>query len=215
MCAGWWDAIRPPQHRRCVAISPQSPPPPIPGIHQTRTLDTPVNVFIVNTIALSPLCPPPFTGQVWHVLLLPLRVVIVVVVSTSSQGCRRHSAWRQTTMQCRGPRRSLPSHALGRLLFPSSPPLQGCSLSSLTASTTLRAYILETLSSTNHSHWLLRAQCRSRAYTLLTLMVSDPSSSLSSLSFFLSSSLSSSSRLAGGAPSSPLPPLPPGQAPRQ
>ena len=45
--------------------------------------------------------------------------------------------------------------------FFSSPPLQGCSLSSLTASMTLRAYILETLSdarSTNHSRWLSRAR---------------------------------------------------------
>ena len=72
-----------------VAVMPESPPSPIPGIRQTRTLDTPVNVFIINAIvdvALSPLCPPPVMGQVWHVLLLPPHVVVVVVLSTSSQG---------------------------------------------------------------------------------------------------------------------------------
>jgi len=83
---GWWDAIRPP---RLVAVTPQSPPSPIPSIRQTRTPDTPVDVFIINAVvdvALSPLCPPPVAGQVWHVLLLPPHVVVVVVVSTSSQG---------------------------------------------------------------------------------------------------------------------------------
>ena len=77
-----------------VAVTPLSPPLPIPGIHQTWTLDTPANVFVVNAvvgIALSPLCPPPVAGQVWHVLLLPPHIVVVVVVSTSSQGCQRHS----------------------------------------------------------------------------------------------------------------------------
>ena len=50
-----------------VAITPQSPPSPIPKIHQTRTPDMPVDVFIINAIvdaALSPLCPPPVTAQV-------------------------------------------------------------------------------------------------------------------------------------------------------
>ena len=72
-----------------VAVTPQSPPSPIPGIHQTWTPDTSVDVFIINAIidvALSPLCPPPVAGQVWHVLLLPPHVVVVVVISTSSQG---------------------------------------------------------------------------------------------------------------------------------
>ena len=73
-----------------VAVMPQSPPSPIPGIRQTRTPDTPANVFMINTVVdvtLSPLCPPPVMGQVWHVLLLPPHVVVVVVLSTSSQGC--------------------------------------------------------------------------------------------------------------------------------
>ncbi len=72
-----------------VAVTPQSPPSPIPGIRQTRTPDTPVDVFIISTVVdvvLSPLCQPPVGGQVWHVLLLPPLVVVVVVVSTSSQG---------------------------------------------------------------------------------------------------------------------------------
>ena len=72
-----------------VAVTPQSPPSPIPGIRQTRTPDTPIDVFIINAVvdvALSPLCPLPVAGQVWHVLLLPPHVVVVVVVSTSSQG---------------------------------------------------------------------------------------------------------------------------------
>ena len=72
-----------------VAVMPQSPPSPIPSIHQTLTPDTPIDVFIINAIvdiALSPLCPPPVAGQVWHILLLPPHVVIVVLVSTSSQG---------------------------------------------------------------------------------------------------------------------------------
>jgi len=73
-----------------VANTPQSPPLPIPSIRQTRTPDTPVNVFLINAIvdvALSPLCPPPVAGQVWHVLLLPPHVVIVVIISMSSQRC--------------------------------------------------------------------------------------------------------------------------------
>ena len=48
-----------------VTVTPQSPPSPIPGIRQTRTPDTPVDVFIINAIvyvALSPLCPPPVAG---------------------------------------------------------------------------------------------------------------------------------------------------------
>jgi len=72
-----------------VAITPQSPPSPIPGIHQTETPDTPIDVFVVNAVvdlALFPLCLPPVAGQVWHVLLLPLCVFVVVVLSTSSQG---------------------------------------------------------------------------------------------------------------------------------
>ena len=58
-----------------VAVTPQSPPSPIPGICQTRTPDTTVDVFIINAVVdvtLSPLCPPPVAGQVWHVLLLPV-----------------------------------------------------------------------------------------------------------------------------------------------
>ena len=50
-----------------VAVTPQSLPSPIPGIHQTRTSDTPIDVFIINAVvdvALSPLCPPPVAGQV-------------------------------------------------------------------------------------------------------------------------------------------------------
>ena len=73
-----------------VAVTPQSPPSPIPGIRLMWTPDTPVDVFInaVVNIALSPLClcPPPVVGQLWHVLLLPSHVVVVVVISTSSQG---------------------------------------------------------------------------------------------------------------------------------
>ena len=73
-----------------VAITLQSPPSLIPGIRSMWTPDTPVDVFInaVVNIALSPLClcPPPVVGQVWHVLLLPPHVVVVAVVSTSSQG---------------------------------------------------------------------------------------------------------------------------------
>ena len=55
----------------------------------------PVGMFIINAIvdiALSPLCPPPVVGQVWHVLLLSPHVVVVVIVvaivviSTSSKG---------------------------------------------------------------------------------------------------------------------------------
>ncbi len=72
-----------------VAVTPQSPPLPIPGIRQMRIPDTPVNVIIINVvvdIALSPLCPPPVAGQVWHVLLLPPHVVIVVIICMSSQG---------------------------------------------------------------------------------------------------------------------------------
>jgi len=71
-----------------VSVTPQSPLLPIPGIHQTWTPYTLDNKFIINTIVdftLSPLCPPPVAGQVWHVLLLPPHVVIVVVVSVSSQ----------------------------------------------------------------------------------------------------------------------------------
>ena len=72
-----------------VAVTPQSPPLPIPGIRQTQTPDTPVNVFIINAIidvTLSPLCPLLVTGQVWHILVLPPHVIVVVVISTSSQG---------------------------------------------------------------------------------------------------------------------------------
>jgi len=72
-----------------VAVTPQSPPSPIPSICQMQTPDTPIDVFIINAIvdiALFSLCPPPVAGQVWHVLLLSPHVVIIVVVSTSSQG---------------------------------------------------------------------------------------------------------------------------------
>ena len=72
-----------------VAVTPQSPPSPIPSICQMQTPDMPDDVFIINAvvdIALSSLCPPPVVGRVWHVLLLPPHVVIIVVVSTSSQG---------------------------------------------------------------------------------------------------------------------------------
>ena len=72
-----------------IAIALQSPPSPIPGIRQTRTPDRPVDVFVISAVVdvtLSPLCPLPVAGQVWHVLLLPPRIVIVVVVSNSSQG---------------------------------------------------------------------------------------------------------------------------------
>ena len=72
-----------------VAVTPLFLPSPIPGIRQTRPPDTPVDVFIINAVidvALSPLCPPPVVGQVWHLLLLPPHVVIVVVLSMSSQG---------------------------------------------------------------------------------------------------------------------------------
>jgi hypothetical protein len=40
-----------------VAVMPKSPSSPIPGIRQTRTLDTPVDMFIINAVfnvALSP-----------------------------------------------------------------------------------------------------------------------------------------------------------------
>ncbi len=62
-----------------VAVTPQSPPSPIPAIRQTWTLDTPIDVFIINAVidfAHSRLCPPLVAGQVWHALLLPPHVVI-------------------------------------------------------------------------------------------------------------------------------------------
>ena len=84
-----------------VTVAPRSPPSPITGIRQTRTPDTPVDVFDVTAVvdvALSPPCPPPVAGQVRHVQLLPPRVV---VVSTSSRERQRHSPWRRTTTRCR------------------------------------------------------------------------------------------------------------------
>jgi len=65
-----------------VAVTLQSPLSPIPGICQTRTPDMPVNVFIINAvvdIVLSPLCPPPVTGQV-VIVFVPV-VVIVIILS--------------------------------------------------------------------------------------------------------------------------------------
>ena len=64
-----------------VAVTPQSPPSPIPGIHQMRTPDTPVDVFIINAvvdIALSPLCPPSVMGQV-VIVFVPVVVVIIIL----------------------------------------------------------------------------------------------------------------------------------------
>ena len=80
-------------------------------------------------------------GERWHDAIHPL-----------SQLDEQH----EHTPEDRGDRSS-PSNALRRPSFPSSPPLQGCSLLSLAASMTFCASILETLSDVrgaNHSHWL-------------------------------------------------------------
>ena len=64
-----------------VAVTPQSLPSPIPGIHQTRTPDTPVYVFIINAavdVALSPLCPSSVAGQV-VVVFVPIVVVVIIL----------------------------------------------------------------------------------------------------------------------------------------
>jgi len=64
-----------------VAVTPQSPPSPIPGIRQTRTPKTPVDVFIINAVvdvALSPLCPPPVVGKVVVVFVLVVVVIIIL-----------------------------------------------------------------------------------------------------------------------------------------
>jgi hypothetical protein len=41
-----------------VAVAPRSPPSPIPGIRQTRTPDTPVDVFVVTAVVDVALSPP-------------------------------------------------------------------------------------------------------------------------------------------------------------
>jgi len=65
-----------------VAVTPQSPPSPIPGIRQTQTPDTSIDMFIminaVVDVALSPLCPPPVTGQV-VVIFVPVVVVVIIL----------------------------------------------------------------------------------------------------------------------------------------
>ena len=132
-----WDAIRPPRRCHCchccAEISTVAHPRHPPNAH----------------LELSSSSPGPREGI--NITRLGSKRQCDAVHPLSQLHERR-----ERTPEDQGDRSS-PSHALRRPLFPSSPPLQGCSLLSLAGSTTLRAYILETLSdvrSTNHLRWL-------------------------------------------------------------
>ena len=150
---------------------------PIAGIRPAQTPDMPLNVLVVAAIvdvAFSLLCLlPVVAGGMQPLCQLARRchlqaggmqsALLNVVANNDAMPSILSSSStsdESTPLKTKRLFLSLPSHALRRPLFPSSPPLPGYSLSSLTASTTLRAHILETLfdaHSANHSHWSLHA----------------------------------------------------------
>ena len=128
-----------------VAVAPQSPLSPIPGIRQTQTLDTSVNVIIVNAIVdVPPLptasrrtgmaCPAPPTlcrrrSRCLHVLARALTSLALVanndaMLSILSCGSMSNESAPPRTKEIISlpPLRQPPPSP-----FPSSPPLQGCS----------------------------------------------------------------------------------------
>ncbi len=158
-----------------VTVAPQSPPSPIPGIHQTRTHTHrrvchqccrrrhPLPPLPATSRRTGMACPGPLTSRLHRSRRLHILARLLTSLTLAANNDVMPSILsRSSTSDESTPLKTKEIVPLPPLPHPpSSPfPLQGCSLSSLTASTTLRAHILEMLfdaHSVNHSHWSLCA----------------------------------------------------------